>query len=108
MEKTDHPCQFPVGLIERLVLSLTNKDDLVFDPCAGTASTGVAAIVHGRHFWGCEIMDDYIEIARSRIQESLDGTVKYRPFDQPIYDNTKSNLSKIPEEWKEGQKEGKV
>ena len=42
IEKTIHPCQFPVGLIERLVLALSNEGDLVFDPFAGVASTGVA------------------------------------------------------------------
>lgn len=99
IEKTDHPCQFPVGLIERLVLALTNENELVFDPFAGSASTGVAAIVHKRHFWGCEVMNDYIEIGRKRVQESLDGVVKYRSFDQPIYDHTKSSLSQIPKEW---------
>lgn len=40
-EKTEHPCQFPVGLIERLVLSMTKPDALVFDPFAGVASSGV-------------------------------------------------------------------
>lgn len=55
VEKTDHPCQFPVGLIERLVLSLTNPGDLVFDPFAGVASAGVASAIHSRRFWGCEV-----------------------------------------------------
>lgn len=100
IEKTSHPCQFPVGLIERLVLSMTNEGELVFDPFAGVSSAGVAAIIHNRHFWGCEIVDEYVEIGRQRLQDSIDGTIKYRPFDQPIYDYRKSNLSKIPDEWK--------
>lgn len=52
VEKTTHPCQFPVGLIERLVLALTDPGALVFDPFAGVASAGVAAALHGRRFWG--------------------------------------------------------
>jgi len=100
IEKTAHPCQFPVGLIERLVLSMTNPRELVFDPFAGAASSGVAAIIHGRNFWGCEIVDDYINICQERLQESIDGTVKFRPFDKPIYNPGQSNLSKIPDEWK--------
>ena len=84
IEKTAHPCQFPVGLIERLVLSMTNEGELVFDPFAGVASAGVAAIVHNRTFWGCEVVDEYVEISRERLQKSIEGTVKYRPFDQPI------------------------
>jgi adenine-specific DNA-methyltransferase len=58
VEKTLHPCQFPVGLIERLLLALTNLDDLVFDPFAGVASAGVACAIHGRRFWGCECKAD--------------------------------------------------
>lgn len=100
IEKTSHPCQFPVGLIERLVLSMTKEGELVFDPFAGASSTGVAAIIHDRKFWGCELVDEYIDISQKRLQESLDGTVRYRPFDQPIYDATQSNLSQKPNEWK--------
>ena len=100
IEKTSHPCQFPVGLIERLVLSMTNERELVFDPFAGVSSAGVAAIIHRRNFWGCEIVDEYIDISKRRLEESLDGTVKYRSFDQPIYDAKQSNLSKAPDEWK--------
>lgn len=106
IEKTAHPCQFPVGLIERLVLSLTNERDLVFDPFAGSGSAGVAAIIHGRHFWGCEYVNDYVEIANERLQQSINGTVKYRPFNKPIYDNSKSPLSNEPEEWKTIKKDG--
>ena len=79
---------------------MTNEGELVFDPFAGVASAGVAAIVHNRTFWGCEVVDEYVEISRERLQKSIEGTVKYRPFDQPIYDATQSNLSKAPDEWK--------
>ena len=102
VEKEDHPCQFPVGLIERLVLSMTNEGDLVFDPFSGTASSGVAALLHNRNFWGCEIMESYIKIGQRRLQETLAGTVRYRPHDKPIYDSKTSKLSKIPDEWKDG------
>lgn len=44
VEKTSHPCQFPVGLIERLTLALTNKSELIFDPFAGVASAGVVLV----------------------------------------------------------------
>ncbi len=106
VEKTVHPCQFPVGLIERLVLSMTDEGGLVFDPFAGASSSGVAAIVHGRSFWGCEIVDEYITISENRLQQSVDGTVKYRPFDKPIYDASKSNLSKRPAEFDAAVQEG--
>jgi len=101
-EKTDHPCQFPVGLVERLVLALTNTDDLVFDPFCGVASAGVAAAIHGRRFLGCEIEERYAKAGRKRLQGALRGRVVYRPHDRPVYDHTQSNLSKIPEDWQIG------
>lgn len=99
VEKTDHPCQFPVGLIERLVLATTNVGALVFDPFAGVASSGVAAAIHGRRFLGCELSSDYANTGLRRLQDALNGTVKYRPHDKPIYDHTQSNLSKAPNDW---------
>ena len=68
VEKTSHPCQFPVGLIERLVLALTNDRDLVIDPFAGVASAGVAAAVHGRRFWGSELVADYANAGLERFK----------------------------------------
>ena len=100
VEKTTHPCQFPVGLIERLVLALSNPGDLVFDPFAGVGSAGVAAAIHGRRFWGCELMTKYAKTGTERIQAALDGKSVYRPHDKPLYDHTQSKLSRFPAEWK--------
>lgn len=96
IEKTIHPCQFPVGLIERLVLSLTNEKDLIFDPFAGVGSTGVAAAIHNRLFWGADISKDYLKIGRQRIIDALNGEAKYRSHKKPIYDHTQSKLSEKP------------
>jgi adenine-specific DNA-methyltransferase len=100
IEKTDHPCQFPVGLIERLILALTNEGDIVFDPFAGVGSAGVAAALHRRRFVGTEIVPEYVSIATKRIKQALLGQAQYRPHDKPLYDHTRSNLSKIPEEFR--------
>jgi adenine-specific DNA-methyltransferase len=97
VEKQAHPCQFPVGLVERLVLALTPENGLVFDPYGGVASSGVGAAIHGRRFWGCEIVKEYVEIGARRLQEALEGNPKYRPHNRPIYDHTKSPLSKTPD-----------
>ncbi|WJY21580.1 site-specific DNA-methyltransferase [Fontisubflavum oceani] len=98
VEKTEHPCQFPVGLIERLVLSLTRKQGLVFDPFAGTASAGVAALLHERRFWGCEIDAGYAEIASKRLNRTIAGEERFRSHAKPIYDHRKSKLSLVPHE----------
>lgn len=97
VEKTEHPCQFPVGLIERLVLALTNPGDLVFDPFSGVASAGVAAAIHGRRFWGCELIESYAKVGRDRIDEALAGRAVYRSHDTPLFDHKLSNLSKVVE-----------
>ncbi len=85
IEKTEHPCQFPVGLIERLVLSLSNEDDWVFDPFLGTGTTIIAAIRNGRRGMGSETFEKYIKIARDRVNKQIEGTLKTRPMDKPVY-----------------------
>lgn len=96
VEKTDHPCQFPVGLIERLVLSLSRPGDLVFDPFAGVASAGVASLLHGRRFWGCELDRSYAKTGLHRLRDAVEGQARWRPHDKPLYDHTKSSLSRRP------------
>jgi adenine-specific DNA-methyltransferase len=90
VEKTAHPCQFPVALVDRLVCALTEPHGLVFDPFAGAASAGVAAAMRDRRFWGCETVDEYVELGLRRVSEALMGTAKIRPLDRPIYDHTKA------------------
>jgi adenine-specific DNA-methyltransferase len=96
IEKTEHPCQFPVGLVERLVLALTDKGDLVFDPFAGVASAGVAAAFHQRKFWGCELVAKYAKLGQVRLDTALKGEKNFRPHEKPVYDHTKSYLSQWP------------
>lgn len=86
VEKTKHPCQFPVELVERLVLSMTNPGDCVFDPYVGVGSSIVAALKHGRKGYGCDVSSEYIEIARDRIEALKRGELKTRPMNKPVYD----------------------
>lgn len=86
VEKTDHPCQFPVELIERLVLALTAPGDRVLDPYLGVGSTILAAEKHGRRGYGCDVDAGYIDLAKDRYSTLLDGTLKTRPMNRPVYD----------------------
>ena len=86
VEKTEHPCQFPVELIERLVLSLTNDDDWVLDPFLGVGTSIIAAIRHGRRGVGAEPVKKYINNANDRIQQEINGTLRTRPMHKPVYD----------------------
>jgi adenine-specific DNA-methyltransferase len=85
MEKTDHPCQFPVELPARLVLALSKSGDLVVDPFLGVGTTAVAAVIHGRRAAGADIVPEYLEIARDRIDKAARGTLKYRPISRPVH-----------------------
>ncbi|MEM2592225.1 MAG: site-specific DNA-methyltransferase [Thermofilaceae archaeon] len=84
-EKTIHPCQFPIELVERCVLALTNEGDWVFDPYMGVGSALIAALMHNRRALGCEKEAAYVEIARQRIQDYFNGTLRYRPLGKPVY-----------------------
>ena len=85
-EKTIHPCQFPVELVERLVLSMTDRGDAVLDPYIGVGSTAIAAIMHGRDVYGCDTSRRYIDIALDRIDRLEEGQLETRPMGKPIYD----------------------
>lgn len=89
VEKTNHPCQFPVGLIERLVLSMSNPGDLVIDPYIGVGTTAVASVLHDRKAAGADNEQKYLATAEDRIINALKGTLKTRPMNQPIYSPTK-------------------
>ena len=100
VEKTEHPCQFPVELIERLVLSLSNEEDWVFDPFLGTGTSIIAALMNNRRGAGAETQTKYIDIARNRIGKFLNGTLKTRPMDKPIYDPSSDNNKLTIPPWK--------
>ena len=99
-EKTPHPCQFPIELVERCVLALTHEDDWVFDPYAGVGSSLIAAVMHNRRAAGSEKEAEYVNMARERLAAYFDGTLKTRPMWRPVYEPTgKESVSQIPEEW---------
>lgn len=85
IEKTVHPCQFPVELPVRLILALSNPTDLVLDPYLGVGTTAVAAVLNNRRAAGAELVPEYIEIARRRVKEAVRGTLRYRPISKPVY-----------------------
>lgn len=62
-----HPTQKPVALLEYLIKTYTNENELVLDNCMGSGSTGVAALNTDRRFIGIEKEEKYFEIAKERI-----------------------------------------
>ena len=69
-ERTDHPAQFPIKLVERIVLACSNEGDLVLDPFSGSGSSGVAALAQGRRYMGFEIKPEYCELGTRRIRRA--------------------------------------
>ena len=99
-EKTEHPCQFPVELVERCILALTHEGSWVLDPFAGVGSTIIAAIKNNRNALGVEKEETYLNIARERIEKLFEGTLKLRPINKPIHQpSPKDRVAKVPEEW---------
>jgi len=93
VEKTIHPCQFPVELIERLVLSTTGPGQWVLDPFMGVGTTAVAAVLHQRKAVGAEIVPEYLKVAKQRVSLAAAGQLRTRPMGRPIYDPTTNGTS---------------
>jgi len=99
-EKTMHPCQFPIELIERLVLSMTNEGDIVFDPYLGVGSALCAAVMHDRKGYGSDTTKEYLDVAKERIQAAANGVLKYRKMGTPVYKPARGmKLAEVPEEF---------
>lgn len=105
IEKTSHPCQFPVELIERFVLALTNEEDTVLDPFGGVGSSALAALKHNRKAMIVERDEEYLALSRERVQMLENGTLKLRPLGKPVHKPTgKEKVAQIPEHWKQQEK----
>jgi len=67
-----HPTPKPLGLMLKLLQRLTRRGDIIFDPFMGSGTTAVAAKKLGRHYFGCDISEEYVEMARARVAK-IDG-----------------------------------
>jgi adenine-specific DNA-methyltransferase len=100
-EKTIHPCQFPIELVQRCVLALTEENDWVLDPFAGVGSALIGALMHNRRAMGCEKEREYVEVAKKRIQDYYTGVLRRRPLGKPVYEPSgREKICQIPGEWK--------
>ncbi len=99
-EKTIHPCQFPIELVERCVLALTNEGDWVLDPFSGVGSALLAALKNNRRAFGCEKEDEYMRKAHQRIADLASGRLRYRQLGKPIHQPTgREKVAQVPLEW---------
>lgn len=99
-ERTDHPCQFPVELVERCVLALTQPGEIVLDPFLGTGASAIAAVKHGRKAIGIDRDASYLETARNRLAALEAGELPLRPLGKPIRRPRETEkVAKVPKEW---------
>lgn len=103
VEKTEHPCQFPVAIPQRLIRALAPNDAMVFDPFMGAGTTGVAAILEKKRFIGAEIQPAYYDIAYNRLNDALKGNVRYREDIPVVEPNPNSAVARLPIEFAEAR-----
>lgn len=72
-----HPTVKPIALMRYLVRLVTPKNGTVLDPFMGSGSTGCAAMCEGVNFVGIELSEEYLEIARRRIEYWRNKTAGY-------------------------------
>lgn len=92
VEKTEHPCQFPIELVERCILALTDEGDKVLDPFVGTGTTVIAALKNNRIGYGIDKDKTYLKIAKKRVNDLIQGKLKYREI-KPVFNHKLSPLS---------------
>ncbi len=99
-EKTTHPCQFPVELVERCILAFSRPKHTILDPFAGVGTTGLAAYRCERSSILIEKDKRYCMEAVRRLEAYKAGLLKVREIGTKIH-SPEGKLSKIPLEWKE-------
>lgn len=79
-ERTGHPAQFPLELVDRIVKVSTDRLQTVLDPFSGSGSSGIAAIGNGCMFIGAELRADYCDMAAKRVTTFLEMADNNRTF----------------------------
>jgi DNA modification methylase len=99
-EKTEHPCQFPIELVERCVLALSNEYSWILDPFAGVGSSVIGAIKNNRNAIGIEKESEYCTIANQRVVDLHSGKLKIRPIYKPIHKpSVNDKIAQVSKEW---------
>ena len=76
----NHPAVFPEKLAQDHILSWSNEGDLVFDPMCGSGTTCKMALINNRNYLGCDIAQEYVDIAIERINQYLNKDMQLSIF----------------------------
>lgn len=77
-----HPTQKPLELLNRIILASTKPNDMVLDPFAGSSTTGVACVLQGRRFVGCELEQDFINLSIERLKMAIQDSKACLDFER--------------------------
>ena len=86
-----HPTQKPLALLTRIILASTNKNAWILDPFAGSSTTGIAANLTGRRYFGIEREQEFADISRKR-REEIDNFKVYGDYRSKIKDISKAEV----------------
>lgn len=89
-DRDDHPCQLPEKLMTRIIKLFSNEGDLVFDPFCGAGTTAISALLNGRNYYTIDISNDYVEIARKKLEEIKENGY----FEKKVEKKEKRKVSK--------------
>lgn len=99
-EKTEHPAQFPIELVQRIILAMTNEGDTVLDPYGGVGSSAIASLLLNRNAISVEREPAYNNIAMERVKAMASGTLRIRKIGTKVHTPTgKEKVARIPESW---------
>jgi len=100
VEKTNHPCQFPVALPRRLIRALSSPGAVILDPYLGSGTSAVAALLEKRSFIGCDVQTSYLSIAKRRLELLATGELPFRDDIPPLEPVRSQSVAKLPARWR--------
>lgn len=101
-EKTTHPAQFPIELVQRLILALTSENEVVLDPYGGVGTSALAALLLNRSAISIDRNRSYADIAIERVKSMAESTLKVRRIGTKVFvPSGREKVSKVPQEWLE-------
>lgn len=99
-EKVEHPCQYPIELVQRCILALTNRGDIVLDPYAGAGTSLLAAALLERRGIVAEINPTYCELIERRFEQFVSGALPVRKIGTQVHRPTgKEKVAQRPIAW---------
>ncbi|MCL5100849.1 MAG: site-specific DNA-methyltransferase [Candidatus Marsarchaeota archaeon] len=99
VEKTVHPAQFPIELAQRVILALSNENEVVLDPYGGVGTTALASALLNRKAISIDRSEKYSNIALRRLNKLIKGRLRIRKIGTKKH-IPNGKVAQVPKEWK--------